>query len=183
MAKKELIYQISGKIYIDVYIISGNRIIDRIIEEDKGQRWLFSKKMDKAFLVPDRSEGLIYGQKTIFFYSAETSTPLTIEEIEEIEMQDTDYIYGIDDNNRFIRFKNRIFKSPDNLIKVTPTTKKMKASKIVSTTIEPQVLKSIINTKIITELLKSPENVWETLKTPIIVGIIAITAIVIYYTM
>ena len=35
MKGKELIYQISGKSYIDVYLIAGNRIIDRLIEVDK----------------------------------------------------------------------------------------------------------------------------------------------------
>lgn len=182
MKGKELIYQISGKSYIDVYLVAGNKIIDQIIEEDIGQRWLISKKLNKAFILPDRSEGLSFDRKTIFFYGAETATPLSIEEEEDIKTQNTAYLYGIDDNNRLIRFKNQMLKSPENLIKITEETRKVKPTKLLSTTIEPQVLKSIIDTKVVSDLLKSNESIFETLKTPIIIGIIAVVVIMLMFT-
>lgn len=183
MKGKELIYQISGKSYIDVYLIAGNRIIDRLIEVDIGQRWLVSKKLNKAFILPDRSEGLTFDRKTIFFYGAETATPLTIEEETDIKSQNTDYLYGIDGNNRFIRFKNRMLKSPENLIKINEETRKVKPAKLIGTTIEPSVLKAVMYTKVVTDLLKSNENMFETLKIPIIIGIIAIVVIMMMFTL
>lgn len=182
MKGKELIYQISGKSYIDVYLVAGNKIIDQIIEEDIGQRWLISKKLNKAFILPDRSEGLSFDRKTIFFYGAETATPLSIEEEEDIKTQNTAYLYGIDDNNRLIRYKNKLLKTPESIVRTNEETKKVKPTKLLSTTIEPQVLKSIIDTKVVSDLLKSNESIFETLKTPIIIGIIAVVVIMLMFT-
>jgi len=177
MKIKEFKLQLLNKSYLEVYLISGNRIIDTIYEHDIGQRWLISKKTNRAFIIPDRTEGLLLGQKTIFFFSSENSTPLSIEHSEEIEQIDSAYIYGINSENKFLKLKNRLLKNPENLIKTNNKTQKIIPSKIVSTTIEPAILKSIINTKIIEDLLKPNENIWEQLKIPIIVGIIAITII------
>jgi len=177
MKFKELILQLKNKSYLEIYLISGNRIIDMIYEQDIGQRWLISKKTNRAFIIPDRTEGLLSGQKTIFFFSSENSTPLSIEHISEINKIDSSYIYGINSENKFLKLKNRLLKNPDNLIKTDSKTQKINPSKIVSTTIEPAILKSIINTKIIEDLLKPNTNIWEDLKIPIIIGIIAITVI------
>lgn len=182
MTLKELKLQLTGKTYLEVYLISGNRIIDRLIEQDIGQRWLIAKKTNKAFIIPDRSEGLLEGQKTIFFYSSENATPLSIEHTSEINQLDENYIYGINSENKFLKLKNRILKHPDNLLKTTSSTKKVKPSKIIPTTIEPVILKSIVNAKIIEDLLRPNENIWEQLKIPIIIGIIAITLIGFMFT-
>jgi len=179
----EIILKLFNKTYLEIYLISGNRIIDKLVEEDIGQRWLISKKTNKAFIIPDRSEGLLQGQKTIFFYSAETATPLSIEHIEEIDRLDENYIYGINSENKFLKYKNRILKNPENLIRTNGNTKKVNPSRIIPTTIEPSILKAIVNTKIIEELLKPNENMWEQLKIPLIIGIIAIALLGFILTM
>lgn len=182
MTLKESKLKFLQKPYIEVYLISGNKIIDMIYEQDIGQRWLISRKTNKAFILPDRSESLSDGFKSIFFFSNENSTPLSIEDTEEIEHQDSDYIYGINSDNKFLKLKNRIQKTPKNLLKTDLKTKKISPSKIISTTIEPTVLKTIINTKIIEDLLKPNESPWESLKIPIIIAIIAITIIITLFT-
>ena len=183
MNLKQLKHHLSNKSYLEVYLISGNRIIDILYEADIGQRWLISRKTNKAFIIPDRSEGLLYKQKTIFFYSNENATPLALEDRLNISDIDTDYLYGINSENKFIRLKNRILKNPNNLTNPTKRTTKIKPVKITGTTIEPSILKSIINTKIVEDLLKPNESPWEQLKIPIIIGIIAITVIVLILTM
>jgi len=132
----ELKLQLQSKAYLEVYLISGNRIIDILYERDIGQRWLISKQTNKAFIIPDRLEGLLYKQKTIFFYSYENATPLTFQDIDEISKTNNDYLYGINSENKFLMLKNRLLKNPDNLIPVTTKTKKVKPLKIIGTTID-----------------------------------------------
>lgn len=178
----ELITRIKGEAYIDVYLVSSGKIIDHLITTDRGQLWLYSKKLDKAFILPDRSEGLSFNRKTIFFYGAETSTPLTIEEQSEIEHQDEEYMYGIDSQNRLVRAYTRLIKSPDNVMNISSKTRKIKPASIKGTTIEPETLRGLINAKVVDDLLKPVENKWEQLKMPIIIGILAIAGIVFFYT-
>ena len=72
-----------------------------------------------------------------------------------------------------------MIKSPDNLMKYDKNTKKLSAMKFEQTTIDNKLLKGLIDTKIVTDLIKSPENIFEQLKLPIIVGCICLTICVI----
>lgn len=177
----EIIYQMKGKSYIEVFLISGNHIIDRVYSEDIGQRWLISKKTNKAFLLPDRSEALHIGKKSLFFYSADNALPLAFGDIADINEQDSEYIYGIDAENKLIRMKNRIFKSPDKLINPAGTDiQKIKPSKIQPTTIDSTALQSVMNNKVIADLLKPTESPFEALKMPLLalIGVIGIIALI-----
>ena len=172
MKFKEFTLKLFNNPYLEIYLISGNKIIDILYEKDIGQRWLISPKTNKAFILPDRSESLLYKNKSIFIYSNENATPLSLED--HISLQ-TNYTYELTTSNKFIKTKTQ---------KINPNlkTKKITKTELIGTTISPTVLKSIINTKIIEDLLKSNQSVWEALKIPLIMLIIAITIIVIIFT-
>ena len=180
MKIKQLIYQLCNSPYIEIYLISGNKIIDILHEKDTGQRWLISQKTNNAFILPDRSEGLLYKNKVIFIYSNESATPLSLEDRININIPKTEYLYELNNSNKFIKIKNPLQKSVTT--KTNLKTKKLTQSTLQPTTISPTILKSIINTKIIEDLLKSNESIWEALKIPLIMLIIAITIIIIIFT-
>lgn len=167
---------------LDICIVSDNKIIDRLRQTDTGQNILVSHKLNRAFIIPDRSDGIHYGFSTIFFYDAENSTPLIKADKNAIDNENNVYCYGVFDDNKIKRLYNRVIKSPDNLMKYDKNTKKCAPLEFHQTTIDNKLLKGIIDTKIITDLIKSPENIFEQLKMPLIVGCICLTIIVMLFT-
>lgn len=168
---------------LDICIVSDNKIIDRLRQKDTGQNILVSEKLNRAFIIPDRSDGLHYGFTTFFFYDAENSTPLIKADKKEIDNENNVYCYGVFDDNKIKRLYNRTVKTPDNLMKYDKNTKKCAPIEFKQTTIDNKLLKGIIDTKIITDLIKSPENIFEQLKIPLIVGCICLTIIAMLFTL
>lgn len=164
---------------LEICIVNDNKIIDRFRLKDTGQNIAISKKLNRAFIIPDRSDGLHYGFSTIFFYDSENSTPLIKADKSAIDAENNIYCYGVFDDNKIKRAYYQMIKSPDNLMKYDKNTKKLSAMKFEQTTIDNKLLKGLIDTKIVTDLIKSPENIFEQLKLPIIVGCICLTICVI----
>lgn len=164
---------------LEICIVSDNKILDRFRLEDTGQNIAVSKKLNRAFIIPDRSDGLHYGFSTIFFYDAENSTPLIPRDKRDIDATNEIYCYGIYDDNKIKRVYNRIIKTPDKLERYDKNTKKSQPLQFKQTTIDNKLLKGLIDTKIVTDLIRSPENIFETLKIPIIIACICLTMVVI----
>lgn len=164
---------------LDICIVNDNKIVDRLRQKDVGQNILVSKKLNRAFIIPDRSDGLHYGFSTMFFYDSENSTPLVKEDKRLIDEQNEVYCYGIFDDNKIKRVYNRIIKTPENLTKYDKKTQKSAPMQFKQTTIDNKLLKALIDTKIVTDLIRTPENIFEQLKIPIIIGCICLTIAVI----
>lgn len=181
-SKTDLFDKLAKTSTIDICIVSDGKIIDRFQQKDYGQNILISKKLNRAFIVPDRSDGLHYGFSTIFFYDSENSTPLIKKDKDLIDGQNNVYCYGVFSENKIQRLYNRVIKSPEDLIRYDKNTKKIAPMEFTQTTIDNKLLKGLIDTKIVTDLIKSPENIFEQLKLPIIVGCICLTIIVMLIT-
>lgn len=164
---------------LDICIVNDNKIVDRLRVKDYGQNILISKKLNRAFIIPQREDGLHYGFSTIFFYDSENSTPLVKADKKLIDEQNEVYCYGIFDDNKIKREYNRLIKSPENLQRYDKNTKKSAPLQFKQTTIDNKLLKGLIDTKIVTDLIKSPENIFEQLKLPIIIACICLTVAVI----
>lgn len=168
---------------LDICIVSDNKIIDRLRVKDTGQNIVVSTKLNRAFIVPNRSDGLHFGFTTFFFYDAENSTPLIKADKSAIDNENNVYCYGVFSENKIERVVNRIIKTPDNLMKYDKNTKKLAPLEFKQTTIDNKLLKGIIDTKIVTDLIKSPENIFEQLKLPLIVGCICLTIIAMMFSL
>ena len=167
---------------IEICIVSDNKILDRFRIKDCGQNIAISKKLNRAFIIPDRADGLHYGFSTIFFYDSENSTPLIKADKNEIDKTNEIYCYGINDENKIKRLYNRTIKTPEDLLKYDEKTRKITPAKFKQTTIDNKLLKGLIDTKIVTDLIKTPENIFEQLKLPIIVGCICLTVCVFMFS-
>ena len=168
---------------LDICIISDNKILDRLRVNDTGQNIVVSSKLNRAFIVPDRSEGLHYGFTTYFFYDSDNSTPLIKADKKLIDNENNIYCYGVFDDNKIKRTLYRTIKTPDNLQKYDKDTKKCAPVEFKQTTIDNKLLKGLIDTKIIEDLIKSPENIFEQLKIPLIVGCICLTIIAFMFSL
>lgn len=168
---------------LDICILSDNKILDRLRVKDTGQNIVISKRLNRAFIIPERSDGLHYGFTTMFFYDSDNATPLIKKDKDMIDKENNIYCYGINDDNKIKRLYYRTVKTPDNLNKYDKDTKKCAPAEFQQTTINNILLKGIIDTKIIEDLVKSPENIFEQLKTPIIIGFICLTLVAFMFSM
>lgn len=181
----DIFNKLSKNSYLEIYIVSYNKIVDKIKVKDIGQKFVKSQKLNQAFILPDRSEGLQYGFKTIFFYDSGTSTPLTHleeEDKEEIDKQDAVYIFGVKSNNKIQRFKAILTKNPVHMVRYDEKTRKIQPFSWRPTTIDSSLLNSLLDTQIITDVIKTPVNIFEALKIPIIVGSVCAVIIVMLLT-
>lgn len=159
----EMLTKLLSRSYIEVVVISGNIVVTRIFEKEKGQKWITSKTLNAGFILPDRNEGLKSNNKVVYHYTLDKSTPLsTIAKTDKGLYKDL--IYTLDKDNAL----KKSFILPDEI-------------SFESTNINPEILKSIIDTKVVSDLLKPIESMWEALKLPIIIGSIMIGLIGIFY--
>lgn len=163
MTLKETILKIKNKPYIEVVLTSANNISKRYHIEDIGYRWLVDEKLGLAFVLPDtRITGIRDGRKTTLFYSVENALPLTLQYGEDITKEK---IYWLNEKNQ--------------LIPQTITTDDLKSKKVIKpnnlipAVIDSRVLASLINQKVVTDLLKPSQSKWEALKLPLVVAGIA----------
>ena len=158
-------------------------MVDHIKIKDIGQDWVQSKKLNRAFLVPDRDEGFSEGMKTMFFYDANSITPLTQEDRGEIDKQNIIYTFARYSENRIKRYKFYMNANPKQYPVYDEKTQKLIKVVLQPTTIDSALIDRIINTDVVTKFLKIPSTIWEDLKVPIIVACIALTVIVMLFTM
>lgn len=148
----ETITKLLSRAYIEIIVISGNRVISRIFEKEKGQKWIVSKELNAGFILPDRSEGLQSNNKVVYHFTLDKSTPLTTLMKEDRKLY-KDIVYTLDKD--------------DSLRKSMVLASEIDFE---STNISPEILKSIIDTKVVSDLLKPVEGMWEALKLPIIIA-------------
>lgn len=159
----ETITKLFSRAYIEVIVISGNRIITRIFEKERGQKWIISKSLNVGFILPDRSEGLQSNNKVVYHFTLDKSTPLTTLSKTDRNMY-KDIVYSLDKD--------------DSLRKTMILAEEVEFE---STNISPEILKSIIDTKVVSDLLKPIESMWEALKLPITIGAILLGIIGMLY--
>lgn len=150
----ETIVKLLSRSYIEIVIISGNIVISRIFEKEKGQKWIVIPSLNAGLILPDRNEGLKSGSKVVYHYTLDKSTPLSLLAKSDKTLY-KDIIYSLDKD--------------DSLRKTMILPEEVSFQ---STNINPEILKSIIDTKVVADLLKPIESMWEALKMPLIVGAI-----------
>lgn len=169
--------------FLDIYVLSSHMVIDHFKVRDIGQDWVKSEKLNRSFLIPDRSEGFTEGFKTMFFYDANNITPLTQEDKDDIDRQNTIYTFARFSENRIERFNFLLTKHPRNYQKFDEKTQKMTTVTLQPTTIDSALADRILNTNVVTEFLKIPTSMWEELKIPIIAACGALVIITMLLTM
>ena len=187
-SKKEILNEdffrkVTKNLYLDIYILASHKVVDHFKIKDVGQDWVKSTKLNRAYLVPDRSEGFMEGFKTMFFYDASNISPLTQEDIAEIEQQNTVYTFARFSENKIKRYKFYLNANPVHYQKYDEKTQKIITVVLQPTTIDSALLERLINTDVVTKFLKIPSTIWEDLKVPIIVACITLTVITMFITM
>ena len=168
---------------LDISIVSNNKVVDHFKIKDIGQDWIRSVKLNRSYFVPDRSEGFSEGFKTIFYYDANNISPLTALDKEEINEQNVIYTYGRLSDSRIKRFKFYMNANKVHYHKYDEKTRKIVPVVFKPTTMDSEFIDKLLNTTIVNDFLKIPEDFWETMKVPIIVGCIALVIIVMMFTM
>ena len=165
MSSKEFLLKLKNKPYIEVILTSANNVSKKYHIEDIGYRWLLDDSLGVAFILPDtRIEGLKEKRKTTLFYSIENALPLKQIKFNE---EDKEFIYHLTDKNQIVA---------ENLTEeqLKPTKyKSVKPVKFIPAVIDSRVLASLINQKVVTDLLRPSISKWEALKLPLIVAAIA----------
>lgn len=157
---KELFFKLKGKPYIEISLTSGNMVIRKYFCKDIGARWFVDEATGYAFLIPDtNSEGIRDFRKTVFFYKVENAVPLVFSETEN-----SDVCFTLDAKNRLKLTK---------LEEQPRASKKLTALKVVPAVIDSRVLASLINAKVVTDLLKPSHSKWEELKYPLMIAAVA----------
>jgi hypothetical protein len=152
----ELITKTFSRSYLEIVVISGNIVINRTFEKERGQKWIVIPALNAGFILPDRNEGLKSNSKVVYHFTLDKSTPLSTLAKTDKDLY-KDIIYTLDKDN--------------SLRKTMILAEQVKFQ---STNIDPEILKSIIDTKVVTELLKPTISMWESLKYPLIIGAIMI---------
>jgi hypothetical protein len=148
----EMLTKLLSRSYIEIVVISGNVVITRIFEKEKGQKWIVSDTLNAGFIIPDRNEGLNSGSKVVYHFTLDKSTPLTLLPKSDKSLY-KDIVYTLDKNSSL----RKTMILPEMI-------------SFDSTNIHPEILKSIIDTKVVSDLLKPIESMWEALKLPLIIG-------------
>jgi len=169
--------------YLEIFVLSDNKVIDHFKISDLGQDWVRSEKMNRCFLIPDRSEGLSEGIKTMFFFDAHNISPLT--KVDKKEMDDQNVIYTFDRNSdsKIKKFKFYMNANTKHYQRYNPDSRKIEPVYLKPTMIDSALVDKILNTEVVNKFLKIPSNMWEDLKIPIIVVCIAIVIITMLFTL
>lgn len=175
--------KVTKNLYLDIYILASRRVVDHFKIKDIGQDWIKSTKLNRSYLVPDRTEGFSEGFKTMFFYDAASITPLTQEDMDEIDKQNVIYTFARFSENRIKRLKFYLKANPVHYQKFDERTQKIIPVVLKPTTMDSALLDKILNTEVVTNFLKIPTNIWEELKVPILVATAAIVLIVMLFTL
>jgi hypothetical protein len=162
-----------------IKIISNGVVIERKRIADVGQMWYQSKKLDMAQLLPARKCGIQEGLTTEFYYNAGNPFPLTFEDISSMGEDNQQYLYGINSEQEIVKYLHRTVKNKKELLEISPNTVKLVPLKLTPTSIDSQTLRHILKTHIIDDLIRNYVDIWESLKVPIIIGILA--AVVIFF--
>lgn len=167
MSLKETILKIKGKPYIELCLISGTSILKKYHIPDIGARWFLDEKLGMAFLIPDTvTEGLKDRRKTIIYYKPENAVPLVLAS----DFTENEYIYTITEKNQL---KSLIYTHTETV----SATKKVNSCKYIPVVIDSRVLASLVNAKVVTDLLKPSVSKWEALKLPLMIAGIALCII------
>lgn len=180
---KDLLNKLGKLNYVQIFIIENNQILDSIYTVDVGQNVIVSKKLNKAFILPERKDGLIFGTKTMFFYSANNCVPLTLEDCNTIIEENKEFVYALTEKKGIAKTFALINKNPNDYMFFDENTTKCNVMKLKPCSIDTALLKSIIETRIVSDLIKTPTNMFEELKTPILVGICAVVFIAMLFTL
>ena len=187
-SKKEILNEdffrkVTKNLYLDIYVLASNKVVDHFKIKDIGQDWIKSTKLNRSYLVPDRSEGYMEGFKTMFFYDAANISPLTQEDKNEIDKQNVVYTFARFSENKIKRFNFYLNANIKHYQKYDEKTQQITTVVLQPTTIDSALLERLINTDVVTKFLKIPSTMWEDLKVPIIAACIALTVIVMLITM
>jgi len=187
-SKKEILNEdffrkVTKNLYLDIYVLASNKVVDHFKIKDIGQDWIKSTKLNRSYLVPDRSEGYMEGFKTMFFYDAANISPLTQEDKNEIDKQNVVYTFARFSENKIKRFNFYLNANIKHYQKYDEKTQQITTVVLQPTTIDSALLERLINTDVVTKFLKIPSTIWEDLKVPIIAACIALTVIVMLITM
>lgn len=164
MSFKEFILKLKNKPYIEVVLLSSNNVSKKYHIEDVGYRWLLDDALGIAFILPDtKTTGLKDHRKTTLFYSVENALPL-----KDVDFDDErDYIFYLTDKNQIIPIElTEEHLKPSKYKSIKPT-------KFNPAVIDSRVLASLVNQKVVTDLLKPSTSKWEALKLPLVVAGIA----------
>lgn len=161
MAITETILKIKNKPYIEIILISANNITKRYYLEDLGYRWFIDDRLGLAFILPDtKNTGIRDGRKTVLYYAIENALPLS-----SVETEENEKIYYLNEKNQVI---------PHDITKEELLSKKaIKPLNLIPAVIDSRVLASLINQKVVTDLLRPSVSKWEALKLPLVVAAIA----------